>query len=415
MKKSTLKIIIAALLTTSSTANADWSIIGLETLGWFEYWPSPADINDSGQIVGSYFEPDGAESRVFITDANGLNIRDLDIPDARFSTPFSINNSGQVVGVYNDTLSGRWDMGSFITGDNGFGVTLLSWTNPDFYSYSYTRINNLGQLAGAFNDTSGNLHTFITGPNGVGMTDIGSIPGETSTVISNINDSGQVVGMAYNNGDINHAKAFITEANGTGIRELALPEKSYVVAINNSGQVIGNTKQYDLSYNGTHAFITGSDGAGITVLDNSSLGGDWATALDVNDLGQVVGTMGYDGDFGHSSFLYYNGVMVNLSKLDAVVNAGWGEIHADHINNKGQITGWGIWHGVQQVFLLSGADDPAFFANYVVQPISHLSMSDVYGDYLPAVPEPQTYAMLLAGLGLMLFPKLNRKHQSWVI
>lgn len=408
MKKSMLKIIIAAILTTSSTANADWSIAGLGSFEWFKYWSSPTDINDSGQIIGSYFKDNEPMHRAFITDANGLNVRNLDIPDALFTTPLSINNFGQVVGFYDDTLSGKWDRGSFVTGDNGTSITTLSWTNPDFlYSY-YTRINNLGQMAVVFDDSSGNSHSFITGVNGVGMIDIGSVPGKSSTVINNINDSGQVIGMAYNYGDSIHASAFITEANGAEIRELALPEKSFVTAINNSGQVVGYADQSDFS------FITGSDGAGITVIDNS-LGGDWIVAYDVNNLGQVVGTMGYYGDFGNSSFLYYNGVMVNLSKLDVVVNAGWGEVHATSINNKGQITGWGIWHGFQQPFLLSGADDLAFFANYVAQPISHLSRSDVYGDYLPPVPEPRTYTMLLAGLALMLFPRLNIRYQSWVI
>lgn len=47
---------------------------------------------------------------------------------------------------------------------------------------------------------------------------------------------------------------------------------------------------------------------------------------------------------------------------------------------------------MDQAFLLSGADDEDFYRSYVPFPLPPLP-----------VPEPTTYAMLLAGLGLLFF------------
>jgi len=75
--------------------------------------------------------------------------------------------------------------------------------------------------------------------------------------------------------------------------------------------------------------------------------------------------------------------MINLSKLDAVVSAGWTDLFtAEGINDHGQIVGIGILHGQLEAYVLS----PFYIPSYpVIRP----------------VPEPATYAMLLIGLGFM--------------
>src|SRR5687768_18215300 len=40
-------------------------------------------------------------------------------------------------------------------------------------------LNDAGQLVGNFYTADGSSHAFITGPNGVGMTDLGTLPGKT--------------------------------------------------------------------------------------------------------------------------------------------------------------------------------------------------------------------------------------------
>ena len=57
-----------------------------------------------------------------------------------------------------------------------------------------TGINDSGQVVGYSSPTeSYYYHAFITGPNGVGMTDLGAL-GEYHTYARGINDAGQVVG-----------------------------------------------------------------------------------------------------------------------------------------------------------------------------------------------------------------------------
>ena len=70
--------------------------------------------------------------------------------------------------------------------------------------------NDLGQVAGYASSLS-----FITGPDGVGMTALDSVGG-TYTYANAINNTGQVVGSS----DIFASRAFITGPNGTGMRDL---------------------------------------------------------------------------------------------------------------------------------------------------------------------------------------------------
>ena len=58
--------------------------------------------------------------------------------------------------------------------------------------YAYG-INDAGQVVGESDTAAGAHHAFITGPNGVGMTDLGTLGGDYSLAYG-INDAGQVVG-----------------------------------------------------------------------------------------------------------------------------------------------------------------------------------------------------------------------------
>ncbi|WP_240142394.1 PEP-CTERM sorting domain-containing protein [Nitrosomonas oligotropha] len=158
---------------------------------------------------------------------------------------------------------------------------------------------------------------------------------------------------------------------------------SQASGINNSGQVVGMSETTD---GDPHAFITGPNGIGM--IDLGAMGADISYAFDINNMGQAVGIARCDPYCRENSFVYSDGVMVNLSKLEEVISSGWTHLIARDINDNGQIVGYGILHGVPQAFLLSGADDKDFFRTYV-----EISM----------IPEPETYAMLLVGLGLIGF------------
>jgi probable HAF family extracellular repeat protein len=94
-----------------------------------------------------------------------------------------------------------------------------SISTPQAYGYV---INDAGQVAGTFYAEDNSLASFITGPNGVGMTGLGTLGGKSSIGYTNaaygINDAGRVVGSSATTAGEQHG--FITGPNGTGMTDL---------------------------------------------------------------------------------------------------------------------------------------------------------------------------------------------------
>ena len=161
-------------------------------------------------------------------------------------------------------------------------------------------------------------HAFITGPNGVGMTDLGTLGG----------------GYSY-------ASWHQRRRAGGGVA----PTRPQVL---------------------THAFITGPNGVGMT--DLGTLGGGYSFASGINDAGQVVGESDTAAGAQHAFITGPNGV--GMTDLNSLVSLPGGVVltEATGINNHGQVAAIGA-----------------------------------------TIPEPETYAMLLAGLGLLGFIARRRK------
>ena len=151
----------------------------------------------------------------------------------------------------------------------------------------------------------------------------------------------------------------------------------------------------------SHAFITGPNGVGM--IDLGTLGGTSSYAHSINNSGQVVG-LSYIADGSSHPFIFSNGGMTDLLLLPSVVKAGWNELIAIAINDNGQIVGYGKLASDPdhlQAFLLSFSPDTAFTPNPIFIP--------TIPPIISTIPEPQTYAMLLAGLGLLGFMARRRK------
>jgi len=328
-------------------------------LGAFSGYSGHASgINDAGQVVGSSTTAAG-QSHAFITGPNGAGMRDLGTLGGDSSYAVAINASGQVAGV-SATSTGTH---AFITGPNGVGMRDLGVPGGFSYSGVYD-INDTGQVLGYFGIGNNQRHAFITGPNGVGMTDLGivgencSLEGEDSTYVA-LNGSGQVVGSTLGSDLQQHA--FITGPNSVGMKDLGalyppVNDYSEAHAVNDAGQVAGSAWASEGII--PHAFITGPDGVGMRDLGTLA-GTDWSgsEAHAINEAGQVAG----ESD-GHAFITGSNGAgMIDLNSL-ADLPKGVILVNPIAINNVGQVIAYG---------------------------------------YITVVPEPESYALLPAGLALL--------------
>ena len=159
------------------------------------------------------------------------------------------------------------------------------------------------------------------------MIDLGTLTGNGTSAATAINDAGQITGNSdvydadgnylgqhaflYSNGQMIDLGTLGTDPNGVGFSSAA--------AINGAGQVAGNSDVYDAdgNYLGQHAFLY-SNGQ---MTDLGTLGTDpngvgFSSAAAINGAGQVAGNSDvYDADgnyLGQHAFLYSNGQMTDL-------------------------------------------------------------------------------------------------------
>lgn len=263
---------------------------------------SATSINDNGQIAGFAATQNGGSVPFIWEDGQFTILPTIETGEERFESSIAdINNSGQAVGVSAGRLDGQpviWEDGS---------LNVLQGFEDEAGSFSPNAINDTGQIVGTTSDAQGTSATLW--------------------------QNGQVV-------DLGAAE------NITGISD--------ALDINNFGLTVGHAENEAGVFaavwqDGVATFIDQT----VDVVD--SFGFPISTAHAVNNLGQVVGTK--QNDAGNFAFIWdEESGLLNLENLiDPLL--GWTLNFASDINDRGQITGFGLnADGEARGFLLTPAD-----------------------------------------------------------
>ncbi|MDZ5458020.1 hypothetical protein [Azohydromonas lata] len=316
-----------------------------------------AGLNNLGQVVGTrYFD---GESGAFLYD--GGRVRQLQGLDP-LAMVYAINDHGQIAvsdirvhsyypGIYFDgqvrdlTPSDTTRRGAGLaTGLNaaGHAVGLVGSANP----------------GGFFFD--GQATTFLPRP-GLGARGFMSP--------TDISDRDVIVGNAYYSDSTTQAFAFLY-ARGTvtripGLQEGTLPS---VFAVNNARQVVG--WNYVPGLGQRAVLYSGGVTRDLGLLSGTGPDGN-AAAEDINNRGWIVGGVSSETT-ASAGFLYLDGRMLDLNDLLVPAAAQRFDVsEATRVNDKGQILAMGVAAGSALRYSL----------------------------LLTPVPETQTWALMLCGLG----------------
>jgi probable HAF family extracellular repeat protein len=207
---------------------------------------------------------------------------------------------------------------------------------------SASAVNAAGDVVGSAETRSGGKHAVLWRTKQ--PRDLGLLAQGDYSSARDINDKNDIVGEAnlVPNGK---PQAFFWHAGK--MQPLPnLPDGTLcsAQAINNHGAIVGSC---DVNGNTQHAVIWRNG----SIADLGTLGDEDApsTALDINDLGQVVGNTSVDDHL--RAFLWENGKMINLNQLIAP-DSGWTLLVASRINNNGEIIGRGYFHRSIHAFTL---------------------------------------------------------------
>ena len=249
-----------------------------------------------------------------------------------------------------------------LNGDTAFAITKVRVNSTTFISSSEL-VASISIDEGAALDLFDILVVTPTGKKGIGIElfevtvqiiDLGAGEGSFAEAV---NDAGQIVGWGGSGG------AFLWE-NGV-LRSLGvLPGMTWSSAfdINNSGQVVGASS----AASGTQTAFVWTAADGMVPLPGS-LGGTRSFAWAINDNGDVVGEATLLGDSIYHAVLWRNGAMIDLQAS----TFGGGSSRALDINELGEIVGdydgvsqqrafrWTAASGMQLILPLVGGGEEA--------------------------------------------------------
>jgi len=278
MKSKNVVHMIVAILFSSAFPVLAASSVTIEILAVFDFpgaplFTSAAGINDQGDVAGIYDDALGTHGFVRFSDGHFSGpITDPNDPNG-FTELTGINNRKTLCGFSTfgsfllsrrifayvttsataTTVNGVNDAGNFCGYTSGpdtnfvtIGGTTIFFQIPGSAPGQASDINNLDQCVGYY-FTTGLQAGFRRDADGT-LTYPILVPGETSTYLYGINDSGAMVGEVVNTTGT-HAVFFQPSGEAT-IYDYPRATDTSFTGINNNGLICGR-----YTHNGTHAFI----------------------------------------------------------------------------------------------------------------------------------------------------------------
>jgi probable HAF family extracellular repeat protein len=356
MKKNALNLVVAiALSGIAFSANAAAYAYSITNLGSSDYRQlSALDINNNGQVVGNYWKTNGDSGSYLWT--NGL------ILEIGNSSVGGISDNGNVAGVaYTSDPSTPY----IATVWNNGTATNLGLQGQTTVAYG---VNNSGNAVG-YDINAGYTNAVVW--SGSAMNVIGQ------GVAQSINNKGAVTGYL----NINNPQAFLYNQGFVSL----LPSYSVGQDINQQSTIAGGYRLGSFmraftwdgsSFNDLGTLSSGIGEYGETyafgINDDGNVVGSWTNNVVIND-----GGASFLSDYG--AFLYDE---TGIHDLNSMVDPqlGWNFYEARGINNAGQIIVNGIFNGISTSAILT------------------------------PVPEPETYTMMLIGMGILGLMAWRRKN-----
>lgn len=294
-------------------------------------------LNDNGNVVGLR-DFDGALHAVYWKNGTLIDLGTLGGPESHAT---DINSSDQVVGI---TSNAALETRGFLWDEFVGMVDLGTLGGPQEPTDAAARaINDAGQVVGESAPPSSPFRhaTFWDGTGNV--EDLGLLDDGPWSYARDINASGLIVGYSYS-----PLRAILWNSGSLQNLGTLGGNVSQAFGVNSQGEVVGHSTLADES---RRAFIwTASEG----MQDIGTLGGE-TKADRINDASQVVGYSNLPDGTRHAFLWEASTEIQDLNSL--VDNEDWVLARALDINEIGQIVGYGYLNGSNstRAFLISPA------------------------------------------------------------
>ncbi len=310
------------------------------------------DVNDQGQVVGSYF--DGSKERPVIWENDEVTY----VTSTERSKANFISDDGSVAGEIRSLDNVSRKAVAWKKEESGFSE--FQFSNPTNLKSLTRSISNNGIVVGdryVAGDTNSEYEIFIAKP-------------PLYEMISVFNESEYLdpfIAIQYPASVlVNNQETVIFSHGGRSIFEFTKVQNGnkqvvpdmYPVKLNNNGDVLGKMPNTESSELDTFPVILKSDGTVIRISDPQNRK---INAIDMNDDRTVIGVTQAEStpeDFTIDPIIWKDGQVTDLNSL-VPVDSGWTYLLPKKISNSGNIIGAGVLNGEVRNFLLQIQDECA--------------------------------------------------------